>query len=114
MNDFPRVANQLARPIMYADDTRVLVTAKDLEELEGKVNTTLKHITDWFSINGLKLNTEKTNFIKFSANHSINQRQQNVFINNSIEEVNNTTFLGLELDNNTNWKNHVVKILPIE
>jgi hypothetical protein len=92
MNDFPRVANQLASPVMYADDTSVLVAAEDLEELEGKMNATLKHITDWFSINGLTLNMEKTNFIKFSANHSKNQRQQNVFINNSIVEVNNTTF----------------------
>ena len=90
---------------MYADDTSLLVAAKDLEELEGKVKATLKHITDWFSINGLKLNMEKTNFIKFSANHFNNQGQQNVFINNSIEEVNNTKFLGLELDNNINWKN---------
>jgi len=90
---------------MYADDTSLLVAAKDLEELEGKVKATLKHITDWLSINGLPLNMEKTNFIKFSANHSKNQGQQNVFINNSIEEVNNTKFLGLELDNNINWKN---------
>ena len=112
VNDFPRLAKQLASPVMYADDTSLLVAAKDLGELEGKVKATLKHITDWFSINGLTLNMEKTNFIKFSANHSKNQGQQNVFINNSIEEVNNTTFLGLELDNNINWKNHVGKILP--
>ena len=97
---------------MYADHTSLSVAAKDLGEMEGKVKATLKHITDWFSINGLTLNMEKTNFIKFSANHSKNQGQQNVFINNSIEEVNNTTFLGLELDNNINWKNHVAKILP--
>jgi len=90
----------------------VLVSDKDLEELELKVNIILNHITDWFSINGLTLNMEKTNFIKFSANHSKNQRHQNDFINNSIEEVTNATFLGLELDNNMNWKSHVGKILP--
>jgi hypothetical protein len=38
MNDFPRATNQLARPVMYADDTSVIVAAKDLEELDGKVN----------------------------------------------------------------------------
>ena len=58
------------------------------------------------------LNMEKTNFIKFSANHSKNQRHQNYAVINSNEEVTNGTFLGLELDNNINWKNHVGKILP--
>jgi hypothetical protein len=94
---------------MCADDTSVIVAAKDLE---GKVNATLNHITDWFSISGLTLNMEKANFIKFSANHTKNLRHQNVFVNNSSEEFTNTTFLGLELDNNINWKNHVGKILP--
>ena len=39
VNDFPRVAKQLASPVMYADDTSLLVAAKDLE---GKVKATLK------------------------------------------------------------------------
>ena len=82
MNDLPSGVNHLTSPIIYADDTSVLVSDKDLEV---KVNTTLNHITDWFSINGLTLNMEKTNFIKFSANHSKNQRQQNDFVNNSIK-----------------------------
>ena len=38
MNDLPRGVNQLANPVLYADDTSVLVSAKDLEELEEKVN----------------------------------------------------------------------------
>ena len=87
MNDLPRGVNQLASPIIYADDTSVLVSAKNLEELEMKVNITLQHITDWFSINGLTLNMEKTNFIKFRANHSKNQRHQNDVFINSNEEV---------------------------
>jgi len=111
MNDLPRGVNQLARPVIYADDTSVLVSAKDLEELEVKVSTTLHHITDWFSINRLTLNMEKTNCIKFTANHTKHQRQQNDLVNDSIEEVTNTTFLGLELDKNINWKNHVEKNL---
>jgi len=56
MNDLPHRVNQLANPVLYADDMSMLVSAKDLEELEEKVNTTLNHITDWFSTNGLTLN----------------------------------------------------------
>jgi hypothetical protein len=104
--------NQIARPVIYADDTSVLVTAKNLKDLQTKVDSTLHHITDWFSFNGLTLNMEKTNIIKFCSNHFQNNLHQSAFDNNTIKEVTNTKFLGLELDNNMNWKNHVVKILP--
>ena len=33
-------------------------------------------------------------------------------MNNSIKEVTNINFLGLELDDHISWKNHVIKILP--
>jgi hypothetical protein len=55
---------------------------------------------------------DKTNIIKFSSNHSQNQPHQCDSVNYSIKEVTNINFLGLELDNHINWKNHVIKILP--
>jgi len=56
INGLPSGVNHFNSSITYADDTSVLVSDKDLEELEVKVNITLNHITDWFSINGLMLN----------------------------------------------------------
>ena len=55
---------------------------------------------------------DKTNIIKFSSNHFQNQLHQGDSINNVIKEVTNIKFLGLELENNISWKNHVIKILP--
>jgi hypothetical protein len=37
VNDLPRSINQLARPVIYADDTSVLVTAKNLKDLQTKL-----------------------------------------------------------------------------
>ena len=104
--------HQFARPVLYADDTSVLVTAKNLEDLHIKIDHILHHITEWFSFNGLTLNMKKTNIIKFCSNHSQNNPHQSSPDNNTITEVTNTNFLGLELDNNMNWKKHVIKILP--
>jgi hypothetical protein len=112
VNDLPCVINHFARPVIYADDTSVLVTAKNLKYLQIKVNSTLYHISDWFSSNGLILNMEKTNIIKFYSNHFQNNIQQSAFKVNTIKEVINIKLLGLELDNNINWKHHVAKILP--
>jgi hypothetical protein len=113
VNDLPRGINQFARPVIYADDTSVLVTAKNLKDLQTKVDITIHYITDWFSFNGLTLNMEKTNIIKFCSNHFQNNPHQSASVNNSITEVTNTKFLGLEFDNNMNWKKHVVKILQL-
>jgi hypothetical protein len=112
VNDLPYSINQFARPVLYADDTSVLVTAKNLEDLHIKIAHTLHHITEWFSFNGLTLNMEKTNIIKFFSNHSQYNPHQGSPDNNITTEVISTNFLGLELDNNMNWKKHVKKILP--
>jgi hypothetical protein len=42
---------------------------------------------------------------------SQNEPFQIIYQNKVITESNNITFLGLELDINMNWKNHVHKIL---
>jgi hypothetical protein len=87
VNDLPRGINQFARTVIYADDTSVLVTAKNLKDLQTKVDITLHHITDWFSFNGLTLNMEKTNIIKFCSKHFQNNSHQSASVNNSIKEV---------------------------
>ena len=112
VNDFPCGVNQFANPVIYADDTSVLVSTKNLDDLKSKVDATLHHMTDQFSFNGLTSNMDKTNIIKFSSNHSQNQSHLCDSVNYSIKEVRNTNFLGLELDNHINWKNHGIKILP--
>ena len=112
MNDFPCGVNQFANPIIYADDTSVLVSVKHLEDLKSKVDFTLHHIIDQFSFNGLTSNVNKTSIIKFSSNHFQNQSHQCASVSYSIKEVANINFLLLELDNHINWKNHVIKILP--
>ena len=76
VNDLPRGINQFANPVTYADDTSVLVSAQNLEDLKLKLDFTLHYMSDWFSINGLTLNIDKTNIIKFSSNYFQNQLHQ--------------------------------------
>jgi len=112
VNDLCRSINKFASPVIYANDTSVSVSSNNLKDLQTKTDSTLYHISDSFSFNGLTLNMEKTNMVKFCTNHSLNNQQQCPIDNYLINEVTNTRFLGLELDNNMNWKNHVAKILP--
>jgi len=60
----------------------------------------------------LMLNMEKTGLMKFSLNMRQNELLQIIHQDKLLTGINNTTFLGLELDKNVNWKNHIHKILP--
>ena len=97
---------------MYADDTSVLLTANNDAELKTKINHVLDYMTEWFSANGLVLNMEKTNIMKFTPSNRQNEIFQIVHQNRLLIGTSNTKFLGLELDKNINWKNHIQKILP--
>jgi len=63
LNDLPYGLHEGAKPVIHADDTSVLLTAKNDEELKNKINCALDYVTGWFSANGLVLNMEKTNII---------------------------------------------------
>jgi hypothetical protein len=102
LNDLPYGLHQGAIPVKYADDTNVLLMAKNDGELKNKINYTLDYMTGWFSANGLALNMGKTSIMKFNSSYH----------KKIIMGTNNTKFLGLELNKRISWKNHVQKIIP--
>jgi hypothetical protein len=48
------------KSVTSADDTNVLLTARNDKELTVKINGALDFMIRWFSVNGLTLNKEKT------------------------------------------------------
>ena len=58
VNDLPCSINKFSSPVIYVDDTSVLVSANNLKDLQTKIDSTLYYISDWFSFNGLTLNIE--------------------------------------------------------
>jgi len=76
LNDLPYGLHEGTKPLTYADDTSVLLTAKKNKELKTKINCTLNYMTGWFSANGLTLNMEKTNIMKFTSSYHYNEAFQ--------------------------------------
>jgi hypothetical protein len=58
-----------AKPLIYADNTRVLITAKNINEVHIEAKITLDCMSKWFSVNALTLNIDKTNIVQFSSKH---------------------------------------------
>jgi hypothetical protein len=60
----------------------------------------------------LDLNLDKTNIIKFITNESPQYDLKTNCDEEYIEESINTKFLGLQIDNHLNWKNHIDLMTP--
>jgi hypothetical protein len=68
INDLSPAINTLSIPIIFADDTSIIFSSKNLVEFCMLSNRVLSHMSKWFTANKLALNLDKTNIIK-SANH---------------------------------------------
>jgi hypothetical protein len=55
----------------------------------------------------LTFNFDKTNFIKFCTTNKKCVNLSIVYVDKTIEEVETTKFLCLQVDNNLNWKTHI-------
>ena len=94
--------------IIFADDTNILLSNKDINTLYNDMNSELVSVAQWFNANKLSLNIKKTNYMLFSKSVRKSGHTNDVYIGrNPISMVNTTTFLGVMLDNNLSWKEHI-------
>ena len=66
----------------------------------------------WLPANNLVLNLDKMNTMKCTRNNSAHSTLHTGYKEKYIEESVNTTFLGLQIDNDMNWKNHIEEMIP--
>jgi hypothetical protein len=64
-------------------------------------------MSKWFSANGLALNLDKTNIIKFITKSSPQRTLSIRYKERYIEETVNAKFVGLQIGNHRKWKNHI-------
>jgi putative NIF3 family GTP cyclohydrolase 1 type 2 len=105
INDICNVSNKL-KFILFADDTNIFYSHVNLDNLVSIVNDELKKLYDWFAVNKLSLNLLKTNYMLFKKSNT----EPNVDLcmkNCKIKRVFVTKFLGVMIDEDLNWKNHI-------
>ena len=98
--------SKILRFVLFADDTNLFSSGRDLDVLCHSINEELKKLNLWFKVNKLSLNLSKTNYMIFSNVDS----NLNIDLNingSSIERVHVTKFLGCMIDSKLNWKYHV-------
>ena len=96
---------------MFADDTNLFFTHKDIRYLFQIVNQELENVNHWFVSNKLSLNIKKTQYSFF---HTPSQKENiplllpKLIINNyEIQRTESIKFWGVLLDQNLSWKEHI-------
>ena len=92
-------------PILFADDTNLFCTNAKWDILVSETNVELK-IYIWVRVNKLYLNIEKTNFMLFTPKGFSRNMDCISIDGHKIEEVTQTKFLGVIIDNKLNWHAH--------
>ena len=96
---------------MFADDTSILFSHKDISELTKILNSELINISSWFKCNKLSLNISKTNFMQFQTVHSHTDHQYSIEIDNKpLERKDSIKFLGIIIDKNLTWNHHLSNV----
>ena len=109
INDMENVSKKIF-PILFADDTTVLIEGNNLDVIIISLNSELDRINTWLKSNKLSLNMTKTHYMVFHrARRKVSQNK--LFINNSVvTQVSCSKFLGIILDNKLNWTSHIAYI----
>ena len=61
-NDFPRLLNVKALPILFADDASNLIMSPNINQLQSDLNTVFAQLNKWFKSNLLFFNFDKIHF----------------------------------------------------
>ena len=104
--------------ILYADDTTLINSlcvfrsdTRNNGNIADYINQELKKIHDWLSANKISLNVSKTKFMIFHfPQRKLNFQIDLQIANTPIEKVSAFDFLGLTVNENLNWNNHICKI----
>jgi hypothetical protein len=112
INDLPATVNSQSKPILFVDDTSIIITHPELVYLQNIMINVFANQNKWLKANKLALNFDKTNSIKFATKNKTCPSLNIGSDNKLIEEVEANKFLGLQIDNNSNWKKHIEYTIP--
>ena len=102
-------SSDILKFILYADDTNIFHSCEIIDELCDVVNRELQVVIQWFKTNRLSVNLKKTNFVIFSSQAKLRKlRICEIFLDEiKIPRTDTAKFVGVVIDENLTWKNHI-------
>jgi hypothetical protein len=95
--------------VCFADDTSLLCWGKNSQELKMTINYNLDKLVNYMNINKLSVNNEKSKIMNFFSNNREHlDAIENIVSQGKIYERGQwTTFLGIVVDENLRWNEHI-------
>jgi hypothetical protein len=91
--------NKNNKIVLYADDTRLIISNPDPIKFRDDANQILQHIQEWFNANLISLNWEKTHFMQFTKKIFPLVTLTLMYKDKKLITVDSIKFLGLTLNN---------------
>ena len=97
---------------IFADDTGIFCHSDDIISLIQKSQLILKSVNEWFILNKLTLNVDKTAFVIFRSNRYPESNLPNTLTYNdiTINRVSQIKYLGLIFDEHMSWNAHTADL----
>jgi len=107
INDLPRAVEHKALPILFVDDTSILLTGPDNIQMHSDLNFVFEQLNKWFESKQLFLNFDTPYFTEFSNKGKCTSDIQIKYEDKQLSLANETKLLGLFINNNLSWKTHI-------
>ena len=100
------------KSIVYADDTTLIITGRSYSEALQKSNAILQRYSDYYTLNKLTLNGDKTKYMIYAKkNKRYRGNEDNLYINGQkLEKVKEIKFLGVIINDKLTWDDHKIYI----
>jgi hypothetical protein len=107
LNDLPLFLNGISTPILFADDTSVLITSQNPRDFNIITNEILQKLDKWFKTNLLSLNFDKTHIIHFKTKNTQITEVSVKYNSKLIYSLNNIKFLVIFINDTLTWSTHL-------
>lgn len=112
INDLPNCKLE-AKPRLYADDSNLTYSAKNIKEVQTMINEDLKEVHTWLKANKLTLNISKTKYMLMATRQKLSSipSEPTIMVNSEkILRVDKYKCLGVTLDETLSWDKHIEEI----
>lgn len=106
INDLPKVID--VPSILYADDISLVFPYHTNDgNISPRLNAIITCVSNWLSSHNLEINFTKTKIIQFRPYQKQHLDINFTYNHSTIECINSTKLLGLQIDSNLSWKDHI-------
>lgn len=108
INDLPKQINHSST--VFADDISIVIPCQNATDLNVLLQTTFDTLINWLNEHNLQINYSKTKLLQFKPHQKRPLEINYSYLSNKIECAKTYPLLGINIDSNINWKDHIANI----